>query len=78
MDKEFDECAREFDESFKKSEAYKNLISKGYDQNAKDLLGWYIQYKQQKSNERVIYWTRWLVFGTWILAIGTLLVLIFK
>ena len=71
MDKKFDEWAKEFDLGFKKSEAYKNLISKGYDQNAKDLLGWYFQFKQERM-------TRWLVYGTWALVIATLLLVIFK
>ena len=35
------------------------------------LLPYYIQYE-------IFKWTKWLVIGTWALAIGTILVLIFK
>ncbi len=36
-----------------------------------ELVRLYFQYK-------IFKWTKWLVFATWALAIGTILVLIFK
>ncbi len=78
MDERFNGWAKEFDNSFRDSEAYKNMISKGYDQNAKDLLGRYFQFKQEQSHEKLVSWTKWLVFGTWALVIATLLIVVLK
>jgi len=41
------------------------------DEHERELHHLYLQYK-------IFKWTKWLVFATWGLAIGTILVLIFK
>ncbi len=74
MDKEFDDWAEEFDKNWKNSRAYQNHISKGYDEQAKNLFVLYIQYKSQ---EKLAKLTWWLVFATWALAFVTALLVIF-
>jgi len=77
MDKQFEQWIKEFDESFIKSESYKTLVGKGYSESIINLLGWYLQYKQQQSSEKLVYWTRLLVLGTWVLCGITLLLVKF-
>lgn len=71
IDKEFLKTFKEFIEGrmmFRKQPW--NFIGH-CDPEEKELLTLYIQHK-------IFKWTRWLVFATWALAIGTILVLIFK
>lgn len=77
MDKQFEQWIREFDNDFKKSESYQTLVGKGYSESVIRLLGWYLQFKQQQSSERLVYWTKWLVFATWTLCGVTLLLVKF-
>ena len=78
MDKQFEEWIREFDAGYKGSEAYNNLISKGYSETVITLQGWYLQFKQAQAQDRLVNWTKWLVFGTWALVIATVALVLFK
>jgi hypothetical protein len=76
MDKEFEDWAEEYSKSWVNSKSYKTISNIGSNQPLNQaLFSIYIQYKSQ---EKIAKLTRWLVFGTWALAIGTLLVLILK
>lgn len=67
MDDKFDGWFKEFDENFKKSDAW-NRIQK-YSQNEKDLLKLYISYKQE-------LWAKGLVIATFVLAVATIILAI--
>ena len=73
IDSKFNEWVKEFNEDYQKSEAYKNVASRGHGELDQRVLGWYIQFKQHQSHEKLVYWTRWLVLATWTLCIATLL-----
>ena len=73
MDQEFEEWMVEFDKDWKDSKAYNLMVGKGYSQATYQLLSWYMQFKQNKSHEKLVKWTIWLVLGTWALVIATLL-----
>lgn len=71
MDKGFEKWMVEFEKDWRDSKSYAVLTGKGWSTATYQLLTWYMQYKQEKL-------TRWLVYGTWALAIATLLLVIFK
>jgi hypothetical protein len=72
MDKKFNKWVEEFDRDFRDSTAY-NIIAgvKGYNEPSRELMGWYIRYKQEKL-------TRLLVFGTWALVIVNIALIFLK
>jgi hypothetical protein len=75
MDKDFEKWMQEFEKDWRDSKSYNVMVGKGWSTATYQLLTWYIQFK---SSEKLLKLTRWLVYGTWILAIGTILVLFFK
>ena len=77
MDKKFEKWIEEFDIDYKKSKTYNVLTGRGYSEVDQKVLGWYLQFKQQQSSDKLVYWTRWLVFATWALCGITLLLVKF-
>lgn len=61
---DFDKWLEEFNKHYLRSKSWNNV--QHYGENQKDLLGWYIQYKNGKD-------TRSLVKATWILATFTII-----
>lgn len=74
MNKEFENWAEEYGKTWEDSKAYKEFVksNKGL---GKELFAIYIQFKSQ---EKLAKWTIGLVIGTWVLAIATILLVMFK
>lgn len=64
---DFDKWLEDFNAHYVSSKSWQSV--QRYGQNQKDLLGWYIQYKNGRD-------TRSLVKATWILAISTIILAI--
>ena len=71
MDKEFEKWAEEYKRNWKDSKAYSTIASSEHNLPLNHYL--FPIYMQHKSSQKLINWTMWLVIGTWILAIGTIL-----
>ena len=76
MDKEFERWAEEYKTGWKDSKGYDTIASIGNNHPLNHyLFQIYIQYKSQ---EKLAKLTKWLVIGTWILAVGTIALVVSK
>jgi len=75
MDKQFEDWIKEFDKSYKGSESYQILVGRGYGENDQKMLGWFLQYKQQQSNEKMLLWTKVMAIAACVSALATALLI---
>lgn len=72
MDKEFEKWLKDFDEGKEEIKRGDWSWFGGYDTNTKDLLSWYIQFKNGKETKSLVKATWFLALITMILAIATI------
>lgn len=74
MDKEFEKWAKEFEKDWRDWNSLKVLTETNQRGLGKELFTFFMQHK---SHKQLVWWTMWLVIGTWILAIATILLVKF-